>query len=146
MSMDRVQVLQAAPNQLNRPDQPWYVTIEGDSIVAYWKWMDATFFAPAEVTNEVKEYFFQVTLNDKGKWHEKDQTSESSVSVSPLSIGISKGGFQGHMTEKAFTMGVGQNNQTGEAGIIRFKFDTAIVKNPIRQYLTNCGWKKALFG
>ena len=34
--------------------------------------MDATFFSPNEITNEVKEYSYIVTLTDKGKWTEKD--------------------------------------------------------------------------
>ena len=38
---------------------------------------------------------------------------------------------------------VGKNNQTGEARLIGFKFDTATVKKSIRDYLKNCGWKKA---
>ena len=70
------EVLNNALIVLNKPDKPWEVTITNDSIVAKWKWMDATFFAPSEITNEVKEYSYIVTLTDKGKWIEKDITSE----------------------------------------------------------------------
>ena len=42
--MDKQYILQNIQNDLNKPNQPWVVTVQGNSIVAYWKWMDATFF------------------------------------------------------------------------------------------------------
>jgi len=152
MFMPKQQVLYDAPNALNRPEQPWQVTVEGDSIVARWKWMDATFFAPTEINDETRNYSFTVTLDNKGKWKELDRKEEKASSVSlnsngGLSFGTSKSGFKGKTTQKSFEFGVGKNNQTGEVGIIGFKFDTALVKNSIRDYLTYCGWKKAgMFG
>ena len=136
---------------LNRPEQPWAVTVEGDSIVARWKWMDATFFAPAEVNDETKAFTFTVTLNDKGKWKEIDKTEEKSSGVKmsggTLSFGTSSSSFKGKTNQKSFTFGAGKDNQTGETGLIGFKFNTTDVKKPVRDYLTSCGWKKAgLFG
>ena len=57
-------MLITAPGALNKPEQPWEVTVEGDSSVARWKWMDATFFGPGQVTDEAKSYTFIVTLDD----------------------------------------------------------------------------------
>ena len=54
MSMDKQTVLAQAPGALNKSDQPWEALLEGDPIVARWKWMDATFFAPHEVNNNVQ--------------------------------------------------------------------------------------------
>ena len=151
MLVEKEQVLAQAPGALNKPDQPWKATVEGDSIVARWKWMDVTFFAPNEVTDEVRAFTFTVTLDNKGKWRELDKTAGASSSVKTsggkLSFGISSGGFAGRTNQKSFTFGSGQNHQTKETGTIGFKFDTTQVKQPIRDYLTNCGWKKAgLFG
>ena len=147
MFTEKEKVLQDAPAALNRPDQPWEVTVEGDAIVAQWKWMDATFFAPAEVTDEIKDYTFRVTLNDKGKWRELDKTEESSASAGAGGFGASKQVSVGKMSRKSISIGIGKNNQTGETGVITSKFDTAKVKKPIREFLTSCGWKKAgLFG
>ena len=112
------EVLNNALIVLNKPDKPWEVTITNDSIVAKWKWMDATFFAPNEITNEVKEYSYIVTLTDKGKWTEKDIISES------------------------ITIGFGKNNDSNESGIVRFKYDTSNIKNEIKNYLQECGYKK----
>jgi len=134
---------------LNKPDQPWQLVVEGDTIVASWKWMDARFFSLSEVTDSTKAYSFRVTLKDNGKWKEFDQTSEetSKVNFRDGKLEFGKSSFGGAMTEKSFTFGLGQDKQTGQSGLIGFKFDTSAVKKPIRDYLTSCGWKKAgLFG
>jgi len=145
------QVLYEVPTVLNRPDQPWIVTVEGDAIVARWKWMDAMFFAPNELNDETRNYTFTVTLNDKGKYKELDQTEQKSTSVGVggggLSFGTSSSSFKGKTTQKSFEFGLGKDKQTGEVGFIGFKFDTTLVKNQIRGYLESNGWKKAgLFG
>jgi len=145
------QTLYYAPGTLNRPELPWYVTVEGDAIVARWKWMDATFFSPHEVTNETRDYTFTVILSDKGTWREVDKTEEKTsgmkMSGGKLSFGSSSSSFIGKTNQKSFTFGAGKDNQTGEVGLIGFKFNTTDVKQPIRDYLTYYGWKKAgLFG
>ena len=151
MFTEKKKVLAEAAAALNKPDQPWEATIEGDSIVARWKWMDATFFAPNEVNDQTKQFTFIVTLGGNGKWKETDKTESGSSGVKmsggKLSFGGSSSTFIGKTSQKSFQFGVGKDNQTGQAGIIGFKFDTAKVKQPIRDYLTSCGWKKAgLFG
>ena len=151
MFVQKQQVLYDAVNVLNRPDQPWVVTVEGDAIVGRWKWMDATFFAPAALTEDIKTYTFTVKLDDKGKWKELDtkEEKESGVSMSggTLSFGTSKSSFKGKTTQKSIQFGIGKDNQTGKVGVVGFKVDTDLVKKPIRDYLTSCGWKKAgLFG
>ncbi|MDR2686842.1 MAG: zinc ribbon domain-containing protein [Oscillospiraceae bacterium] len=145
------QTLQNGPAALNRPDQPWYVTAEGDALVARWKWMDATFFAPHEVTNKTREYTFTVTLSDYGTYRELDKSEAKSGGVSMrgsrLRFNGSTNTFKGKQNQKSFTLGVGQDKQTGQVGLVAFKFDTTAVKQPIRDYLTAYGWKKAgLFG
>ena len=149
--LDRKKVLEDAPAALNKADQPWEVTVEGNSIVGKWKWMDATFFAPTEVNNETKEFTFTVTLDDKGKWKEMDKIEEKSKNAGMggggLSFGASSHKFKGKTTQKSFQFGIGKDNESGDVGLIGFKFDTDMVKKPIREYLTSCGWKKAgLFG
>ena len=151
MAMEKSRVLSEAPGALNLPNQPWEVTVEGDAIVAHWKWMDATFFAPGKVSDETRRYTFTVTLNDKGKWKELDNTQNKSSGVKmnggKLSFGGSSSSFSGKTSQKSVQFGIGKNQQTGEAGVIGFKLDTALVKQPIREYLTRAGWKKAgLFG
>ena len=147
MFTDKQTVLSRAAGALNRPGQPWEATVQGDSIVAHWKWMDATFFAPHEVNDQTRRFTFTVTLTDKGTWKENDQTENKSTGVKmsggKIGFGSSSRSFTGNTNQKSFAFGAGKNNQTGEAGLIGFKFDTTAVKQPIRDYLTSCGWKKA---
>lgn len=145
--MDKQVILQNIKNDLNKPNQPWEISIEGNSIVAYWKWMDATFFSPNDVTNEIKEYKFIVTLLDNSKWSEQDASTQSNVSFNGNGLSFGTSSFSGNQVSKSITIGFGKDNSTGKVGIIKSKFDTSIIKNAIRNYLTNCGWKKkGLFG
>ena len=147
MFVEKQKVLYDAQYALNRPEQPWYVAIEGDAIVARWKWMDAVFFAPHEVDDKVKAYTFTVTLDKKGKYHELDQieqkTKNVSVSGGTISFGGSMNKFAGKATQKSFEFGVGKDRQADQIGLIGFKFDTSLVKQPIREFLAANGWKKA---
>lgn len=142
--LEKSKVLYDAQNILNKPDQPWGVSIEDDSIVATFKWMDATFFAPGEVNEQTKQYKFVVTLTDDGKWTEFDQSEQKEAKIdfkdNKISFGTST--FAGKQMQKSFAIGLGKNNQTGETGIISFKFDTQIIKETIRAYLKDCGYKK----
>jgi len=151
MYIEKQKVLYDAQYLLNRQEQPWYVTVEGDAIIARWKWMDATFFAPTEINDETRNYTFTVRLDDKGKWRELDEMNNKSSNVKlnggKIGFGTSTSSFKGKATQKSFEFGVGTNNQTGQAGFVGFKFDTNLVKQSVRDYLTYCGWKKAgLFG
>lgn len=143
MFTEKNKVLADAPLALNKSDQPWEVTVEDDSIVARWKWMDATFFSTTQVSDEIRSFTFTATLKENGKWKELDKTANTSVNASKGGLKLSKSGFVGKTSQKSIEFGVGKNKQTGETGIIGFKFDTSMVKKPIRDYLTSCGWKKA---
>ena len=69
-------------NDLNINEKNWTISIEGNQIIAYWKWKDGIFFSPDSITDEVKEYKFIVTLLDNGKWKETDVTNNTSEGIS----------------------------------------------------------------
>ena len=149
MFVEKQKVLQDAANILNNSNQPWSVIVDGDSIIATWKWMDATFFSLNEVTDSEKNYKFVVTLKDNGKWKEIDTAESKSSNLDfkngKLTFGTSS--FVGNSVQKNITIGFGTNKDNNESGLLKFKFDTNILKEPIRNYLISCGWKKAgLFG
>ena len=142
MFVPKQQVLEGAMNALNRQGQPWMVTVEGDCIVARWV---------LQLQEGNKDYSFTARLDDKGKWHEidTDEVKGPSVKMSgnTLSFGASKSSFKGKTTQKSFEFGPKKNAQTGQVEFGATTFDTNLVKKPIRDYLTSCGWKKAgLFG
>ena len=149
--MPKQQILAEAENALNRPDQPWQVTVEGDSIVARWKWMDAVFFAPHEINEELKTYTFTVKLGDNGKYKTLDAKDDKSKGITmnggTIGFGMSSSSFKGKASQKNVEYGIGLDNQTGSAGLVGFKYSTSLVKNSVCGYLESVGWKKAgLFG
>ena len=151
MTVDKQKVLEDAPAVLNKPDQLWQVFVQGDSIIGQWNWMDAIFVGLHEVTDEVRTYTFTVTLDDKGKWKEIDHTVDEKSSVKlqggKVSFGTSKDTFAGKKSQKSFEIGLGKDRKKDEIGLVTAKLDTSAIKEPIRAYLTNCGYKKAgLFG
>lgn len=151
MALDKQKVLLDAPAALNYDDQPWTVTVAGDSIIASWKWMDARFFGPESVTDEERNYTFVATLKNNGKWKETGSSSEKSSNVSlnggTLSFGSSSSSFKGKSSEISVSFGFGQNKDEGNVGMVKSTLDTELIKNAVRGYLEYCGWKKAgLFG
>jgi hypothetical protein len=148
--IDKAAVLGGAEGALNRPGQPWVVYITGDSIVGRWKVEDPEFFNPLDLTDDDKVYTFTVTLSDKGTYKEVDVTEETSqgfsLSGGTLNFGKSSDSFKGKTNQKSFSLGLGKKPD-GSLGLVSGRFDTTLVKQPIRDYLTACGWKKAgLFG
>ena len=146
--VDKQTVLANAPGALNRPHQPWYVTVEGNAIVGRWNVQDPefmSFFPQMEITDDTKLYTFTATLSDKGTWKEEDEIKKASKGVSfsggSLSFGKSADSFKGKTNQKSFEFGVGKKPD-GSTGIVSSKFDTTMVKEPIRNYLIACGWKK----
>ena len=136
------EILSNIENDLNREDLKWKVTVEGDKIIADWKWMDATLFSLSEISNEVKEFKFIVTLLDNGKWKESDSSSSKSSSFGLGGISFNSSGFKGKQIGKSITIGFGKDNDSEKVGVQTYKFNTEDVKEPIRTYLKNCGWKK----
>jgi len=144
--MDKQTVLAQAAQMLNRQDQPWEARVEGDSIIGYWKWMNAYFFGLHEVNDETKQYTFTVTLSNNGTYKELDQTEDKKRSINfsggQLSLGSSKDTFKGKANKKSYEFGLGKDKDSGKIGAIGFKYNTTDVKQPIRDYLASCGWKK----
>lgn len=145
MYVEKTQVLNNALTYFSGQDVPWEVSIDGDSLIAKWKWMDARFFSPTDINDQTREFYFKVTLNNKGKYRETDYIKDNDKGIDFGSGNASVGAswFKGKSWSKRVTIGFGEDKSTGEAGIIKFKFDTNVIKEPIRKYLTECGYKKA---
>ena len=125
----------------------YYVNYNNAEIVGVWKWQDARFFNLRGVTDEVKVYEFHVTLDAKGKWHERSVTANTvkSADIKNGKITIGSSNFSGASGGKQFEIGFGKNRATGQTGAIGFKLDTALIKMPLRDLLKLCGYKKAIF-
>lgn len=144
MYANKDDVLLNITKALNSDNNPWKVSVENGIIVGTWKWMDSTFFGPRTITEEQEKYRFEVVLTDDGKWQEKDIINSKKNSLNPLAGNFSGQTkyFSGKTWNKTIKIRFGKNKETGKTGIVMFNFDTNKIKEPIRDYLTRCGYVK----
>ena len=137
------EILANIANDLGISEKNWTISIEGDQIIAYWKWKDGIYFSAESITDEVREYKFIVTLLDNGKWKESDVTKDTTkeMNLSGGSFSFGKSFFAGNKTEKSFEFELGKKRDDS-FGVQKTTFDTELIKQPIRDYLKLCGWKK----
>lgn len=142
------ETLLAQISSLNNDEQPFEYLVDGDNITGHWKWMDTRWFSPNTITDEQKEYFFTVTLHNDGTWSEKERNNHNNIKISPnggLKISSQTSQFRGMSSQKSFNIGLGQNKDTGQIGIINNNFDSSLIKKPLRDLLSSQGWKKRGF-
>lgn len=141
------EILANIMNDLNISEKKWTISIEGDQIIAYWKWKDGTYFSTTRITDEIKEYKFIVTLLDNGKWKEYDTTNENNkgINFNNGKISINQSFFSGNTTQKRGEFSLGKKRDEDHLAIQKDILDTNLIKQPIRDYLKQCGWKKKSF-
>ena len=139
------QVLNGALS-LNGNDKKYIITVEGNKIITSVKWMDATFFAPSLVTNEMREFKFVATLNNDNTWSELDETETVQKTAGLGGVAMSKSTFKGKTIRYSKTIAFGQKNGDGKLGIVECTFSTQEYKKPVSEYLTACGYRKAKKG
>ena len=67
---------------------------------------------------------------------------EKNINFGEGKLEFGSSNFSGHTAGKSITIGFGKNNDSNESGIVKFKYDTSIIKNEIKNYLQECGYKK----
>ena len=142
--MNKQEVLNGAL-LLNGEDQEYVITVDESRIITTVKWMDAAFFSPECVTDEVKTFKFTVTLRDDGTWTELDESRSMQVKADKRGVGMNYSSFKGTQMSFDFSVGLGKNRNDGADGAIRTVFCSETYKKPVREYLKRCGWKKAGF-
>lgn len=139
--MNIQEVLQGAL-ALNGDDKKYIVAVEGNQIITTIKWMDAVFFAPGSVTDEVKEFKFVAKLNDNNTWIEIDETKSVKKSAGIGGFSMNYSSFKGKEISFNKTIGVGKNREDGTVGVIKIGFNSEEYKKPVSDYLASCGYKK----
>lgn len=131
---------------LNGNDKKYIVTVEGNNIITTVKWMDATFFAPNLVTNEMREFKFIATLNNDNTWSELDETETIQKTAGPGGLSMRKSFFVGKTYRYSKTIALGKKNGSDKVGLVSGTFSTQEYKKPVSDYLAACGYKKAKKG
>jgi len=139
-----MQTTLAGVSQLNRPGQRWGYWVQGNTITARYLWQDQSLFGPGSVTHEVQEFSFIVELQPDGTYKEHTHQVEETAGVqaTPGGVGLSwgKSSSSGQSRQKSFSMSFGHDNQTGQTGVVTAGLNTDEVKQPLVQYLAQCGW------
>lgn len=139
--MNIQEVLQGAL-ALNGDDKKYSVTVEGDKIITTVKWMDAVFFAPDSVTDEVRQFKFIANLNDNNTWLEIDESKSVKKSAGMGGLSMNYSSFKGKEISFNKTIGIGKNREDGSVGVIKIEFNSEEYKKPVSEYLASCGYKK----
>lgn len=139
--MNIQEVLQGAL-ALNGDDKKYSVTVEGDKIITTVKWMDAVFFAPDSVTDEVRQFKFIAKLNDNNTWLEIDESKSVKKSAGMGGLSMNYSSFKGKEISFNKTIGIGKNREDGSVGVIKIEFNSEEYKKPVSEYLASCGYKK----
>lgn len=143
--MTRQEVLDGAL-ALNGADKKYTITVEGNTIITQTKWMDAVLFAQDSITDEVRSFKFTVELGDDNTWTELDRSSATRKSAGPGGFSMGYSSFSGKQISFNKTIAIGKDRNTGETGVVSITFNSEEFKQPVRDYLTACGWKRAKKG
>ena len=127
---------------LNGEDKKYSVAVEDDKIITTVKWMDAVFFAPDSVTDEVRQFKFIAKLNDNNTWLEIDESKSVKKSTGMGGLSMNYSSFKGKEISFNKTIGIGKNREDGSVGIIKIEFNSEEYKKPVSEYLASCGYKK----
>lgn len=145
IDMNISEVLQGAL-ALNGEDKKYVITVEGNQIITKVKWMDAVFFTPGSVTDQVKEFQFIAKLNENGTWVEIDKTKSVTKSIGTGGISVSQNGFKGKQIGGSKTIAIGRKRDGDAVGVVKVSFNSEEYKKPVSDYLERCGYKKTKMG
>ena len=127
---------------LNGEGKKYSVAVEDDKIITTVKWMDAVFFAPDSVTDEVRQFKFIAKLNDNNTWLEIDESKSVKKSAGMGGLSMNYSSFKGKEISFNKTIGIGKNREDGSVGIIKIEFNSEEYKKPVSEYHASCGYKK----
>lgn len=135
MKAQKQQILQAAL-ALNGVDKKYVISVEGDKIITRVNWMNANFFSPGAVTNEMRMFEYAVKINDNGTYSEITGSACSTATVNAGGASYRGGAFVGNQVSYNRTVGFGPN------GPINISFNSEEYKAPVRSLLESYGCKK----
>ena len=144
--------LLAAVPSLNRDDQPFTYTVEGDRVVGTWDIVKATTLYPTELEHVDKDYRITVELDEeKGTFDFTERSSETTARADGDGVGGSKEVFIGKQSKKEFSFsfgGVTKDEDGVTAAPVVYSFETSRIKDPLFTFLEQHGWerKKGLLG
>ena len=121
------------------PDDPSITTTRGADYVKFTQpFIDSTLISPALFDKQKMLFSHTVTVFDDGTYKEIDEIRKSGASLTGASVASKRG----TLNMRGFTLGLGKDNITGQVGPVMQKWDTEIIKGPVRAYMETTGLKK----
>jgi len=131
---------------LNGSDKKYTITIEDNKIITTVKWMDAVFFSPGSVTDEVRNFKYIVKLNDDGTYTDLTESSALKKRAGLSGLGVQYSSFKGKEMSFNRTISLGKNKEDNSVGIVDIKFNSEEYKKVVQDYLKCHGYNKAKRG
>lgn len=134
--------------ELNGPDKPYLIKVEGNNIVATWNIFNANWVGITSINQQKNDYKITFTLDEAT--HEFDyneilKSKNASLGIGGLSMGgeFQSGKFVVYSKETKYGVGEDKTKNPGAlTAPLEYSFNNADVKKPIIDFLTESGWKK----
>ena len=130
-----------AQNHFKKVHPEWICTIEGPYLVIQLNWMDVTYFNGKGVSHEARIYRYMVEILSDGTFKTMDVTADNEKAIGLDGVSLSASSFAGKQFIYHADARLGTDNQTGEKGIITYKFNNNEIKKPVMEYLEHLGLK-----
>jgi hypothetical protein len=134
--------------ELNRPDQPFSYSCEGDRVIGTWDVADVTYQGLLSAGTIDEDYAITVTLDEQsGTYDVSERTSKSGSDVrlsgGTVGFGGSKQVFRGRSIGRSWGGGAAlRATSHGQAGHTwSYEFETSRIKRPLLDLLHDAGWQ-----
>ncbi len=134
-----------AINYFSTSHPEWICTVEQGVLVIQLNWQNATYFNGMGLTHASRVYRHIVKIFPDGKWMATDVTVNNDSCVGLGGIRISESAFSGKQWSYQAEKVLGHDNQTGQNGILTYKFNTADIQVPVKEYFNSLGFKYKFF-
>lgn len=135
------ELLNSAVNDLKVNDEPWDIFIENNSIIAKINWKNTTNFSFTGITKEMENFEYRINLFDNYKYTEFFKTNSTNANLNPTSVSATHSSFYGIVLRDYDSIEFGINHNTKEKGIITTHFSTDEIRNKMRTYVEERGYR-----
>lgn len=126
----------------------WLCTIEEDILIIQLNWQNSTFFNGRGLSHFDRTYRHIIKVFPDGKFMTTDLNVTDETAVGVGIINISQQVFSGKSWNYHYEKEFGRDNNTGEVGILTYKFNTSDIQKPVKEYFKSIGlqYKAISFG
>lgn len=120
-------------------------TVEQDCLVVQLNWQNVTYFNGRGLTRSARTYRCVVKIFKNGNFYMTDVYVDNIDSIGLGGIKISRDSFAGTSWSYHYEKVLGVDNNTGEKGILTYKFCTSEIQKPVKTYFKELGLKKKFY-